>query len=176
MEQFEQGNFEIIPISKITQDVAASLKLFDCDDPFLNMVAQKKLIKNDKKNLHKGFVVVADDRIVAYATTKVGSLDKNYLDESGLPKKLPVLCLEQIATDVHYRRRKIASRLLKKVLEITLEISAGAGVYGLYLWSHPDALPFYDSLGFTRLITERHGELDLTLMFMHVQTIKEALV
>lgn len=175
MVQFEQGSLAIIPVSKITQGVAASLKQFNCDDTFLNMVAHKKLIKNDKKNLHKGFVVVMDGRVVAYATTKVGSLNKNYLDESGLPKKIPVLSLEQIATDVDYRRRKIASRLLKRILEIILEISAGAGVYGLHLWSHPGALQFYDSLGFTRLVTERHGDLDLTLMFMHVQTIKEAL-
>lgn len=64
MDAFESRELAAISISKISTSTAASLKHFDCGDKFLNEFAKKKLIKNDKRDLHKGFVGVTGGRVV----------------------------------------------------------------------------------------------------------------
>ncbi|WP_157981257.1 GNAT family N-acetyltransferase [Aliidiomarina iranensis] len=141
----------ITAIAKIPSKAVGTLKQFDCGDKFLNEFARKQLIKNDKKNLHKGFVAIADEKVVGYVTTKVSSLVRSFLGQPGLPNSVPVLSLEQIATDVRYQRCKIGSRLLNEVLQVTIKVSQVTGVYGLQLWAHPSALNFYNTLGFSAL-------------------------
>lgn len=175
MAAIKTNELAVIPVSKLSADTAASLKQFNCDNKFLNEFAKKQLAKNDKKNLHKGFVAVIEGKVVGYVTTKVASLAKESLAQPGMPNSIPVLSLEQIATDVNYRQRKIGSRLLKEALQVTVHVAQVTGVYGLQLWSHPGALGFYSALGFTTLTKKQVGDIELTLMFMSVETIQQAL-
>lgn len=174
MQTLEQQGVVVVPVSKLSDRYSATLKSFDCNDKFLNEFAKKQLIKNDSRDLHKGLVAICDNRIVGYVTTKVASLAKEYLSEQGLPKSIPVLSLEQIATDVNYRGRSIGRRLLNEALKITVFVSNSTGVKGLQLWSHPDALGFYERHGFQKLVTQKHGDIELTLMLLPIDTIRQS--
>jgi hypothetical protein len=52
----------------------------------------------------------------------------------------------------------------------TLEISERVGSAGLFLWAEPDAVAFYEGLGFVCL---KMGEP--RPMFLHIETIREAM-
>jgi len=172
VQTLEQQGVVVVPVSKLKDTDTATLKSFDCNDQFLNSFATKKLVKYDKRNLHKGFVAICDNRIVGFVTTKVASMAREHYPEKSLPKSIPVLSLEQIATDINYRGRSIGRRLLKEALNITVMVSESTGVKGLQLWSHPDALGFYEKHGFQILATQQQGDIELTLMMLPVETIR----
>ena len=174
MSTLEQQGVVVVPVSKLSADDSATLKSFNCNDKFLNEFARKKLIKNDSQDLHKGFVAICDGRVVGYVTTRVTSLAREHMSGQGLPKSLPAISLEQIATDIDYRNRSIGRRLLKEALLITVLVSASTGVRGLQLWAHPDAVGFYEKHGFQILTTEQRGDVALTLMFLSIDVIRKA--
>lgn len=176
MEATEESNrVAITPVSHLGGGVIAKLKEFDCGDKFLNDFAHKKLLKNDKKDLHKGFAIEIEGRVAGYMTTRVNNLDREYLEQGNLPKTIPTLSLEQIATDLRFRGEGLGKKLTKKALELTVSVSSGTGVKGLHLWSHPKALGFYKSLGFQVLYKDEKSDPELTLMFMPIETIRKAM-
>lgn len=176
METIEDSCLAITPVSQLEKGVIATLKDFDCSDSFLNNYARKKLVKNDEKNLAKGFVATIDDIIVGYITTKVTSLDREHFQQKGLPHAVPTLSIEQVATDINHRNKKLGTKLTRRAFEIAVAISKNAGIKGISLWAHPDALVFYRKLGFEKLATKvENNSLELTLMFLPIETIQKSM-
>ena len=182
-QENENHEPQIIAVARLEPSEIKNFKNFDCGNAFLNKFASQRLIKYDKRDLHKGFVIIIDGELAGYFTTRVNSLTRERLtqassgaSQSALPITIPTISLEQIATDLRFRGRGLGKKLLRRALEITVEVAHGTGVKGLHLWSHPDALPFYRSLGFQELTTEPHSGTPLTLMFMPIETIRQAMI
>lgn len=176
MAAIEDSIVAITPVSQLEKGVIATLKDFDCADNFLNQYARKNLVNNDKKNLAKGFVAIVDNVIVGYITTKVTSLDRGNFDETGLPHAVPTLSIEQVATDIKHRNKHLGKKLTQKALKIALSVSKNSGLKGVSLWSHPDAVGFYEKLCFKSLGTKQtSNSLELTLMFLPIETIEKSL-
>ncbi|MDH2431049.1 GNAT family N-acetyltransferase [Pokkaliibacter sp. MBI-7] len=170
-------------ISTFTQsDIAitpAKLKQFDCGDTFLNSSA-RKLQKTAKEHQLKVYVATLDDNLVGYCTTRVGQLMRDDFaggSYTGMPRLIPVLLLEQIATDIRYQKQGIGSDLLvEAVFHSALKVSMHAGLQGVALWSHPRAVAFYRSLGFitlptTQSISDGDQAIELSLMYLDIDTI-----
>lgn len=175
MDSIEDGYLVITPVSHVSKDVIATLKSFDCADSFLNEYARTRLVKNDHRNLAKGFVAIRDNRIVGYITTKVMTLGREHFDLGGFPHAVPTVSIEQVATDINYRNQQIGSRLTRKAFEIALAASRNTGIKGISLWSHPRALEFYRKLGFQALKTKQASNtLELTLLFLPIETLQRA--
>ncbi|MEE1981537.1 GNAT family N-acetyltransferase [Shewanella xiamenensis] len=156
-----------------------SFSSFDCGDPFLDSFAPKKLAKADVNNDSRVYVAVDGDIGVGYATMKVFMLSNDeYTILSGKsPRQVPLVMLDQIAVDKAYQGKGIGKRLMLKVLEATVLVNELAAAKGLALWAHPRAQDFYASLGFEAIpdATKQVQDVELTLMFIHVETILDAL-
>lgn len=149
---------------------------FDCGDKFLNDFAKKKLISYERADYHKAFVAVDDGKLKGYATISAKHLVSSDFGEELLPlsspKNVPVIMLEQIAVDAQSQGQGIGRRLMKRILKSAFIASASIGTKGVALWSHPDALKFYRSIGFKELQSERKGNLTLTLMFLPIEMLR----
>ncbi len=116
------------------------------------------------------------DQIVAYITLRVHSLEKSWFVGTGsLPKQVPVLMIDQIATDLRYQGRGIGRDLLAEAFKSAVIISEQAGLKGVVLWSHPDAVGFYSRLGMVSIATKQDGDIELTLMFISIESIIAAM-
>ncbi|MBO2558982.1 GNAT family N-acetyltransferase [Shewanella algae] len=152
---------------------------FGCGDPFLDSFAPKKLAKADANNDSRVYVAVDGDIGVGYATMKVFMLcnDEYAVLSSKYPRQVPVVMLDQIAVDKSYQGKGIGKRLMRKVLEATVLVNELAAAKGLALWAHPGAKNFYKTLGFEAVpdATKQVQDIELTLMFIHIDTILDAL-
>ncbi|MBS0043827.1 MULTISPECIES: GNAT family N-acetyltransferase [Shewanella] len=156
-----------------------SFSNFDCGDLFLDSFAPKKLAKADANNDSRVYVAVDRDIGVGFATMKVFMLsnDEHSILSGKYPRQVPVVMLDQIAVDKAYQGKGIGKRLMRKVMEATVLVNELAAAKGLALWAHPRAKDFYISLGFDAIpdATKQVQDVELALMFIHVETILDAL-
>ena len=152
---------------------------FDCGDLFLDSFALKKLAKADANNDYRVYVAVDGDIGVGYATMKVFMLsnDEHSILSGKSPRQVPVVMLDQIAVAKAYQDKGIGKRLMRKVMEATVLVNELAAAKGLALWAHPKAKNFYISLGFDAIpdATKKVQDVELTLMFLHVESILDVL-
>lgn len=144
---------------------------FDCGLKPLNKFTRKELISRNKDRKHKAFVAMDGNKLAAYITftTKEIEADKNTFGY----KAIPVLMVEQLATDNNYKKKGVASTLMAKAFEAAVKVSEVTGLYGVALWSHPDAEQFYKSLGFISL--EVNPIDNTVLMFLSIDVIIDSL-
>lgn len=154
----------------------AAIKDFDCGDKFLNDFLKKQCARKLKNNLIRGYVAVSSDKVDGYITMQVHSLEREYWGEpSSLPRQVPVLMIDQIATDKTVQGRGIGKDLLSEAFKSAVVISEQAGLRGVSLWSHPNAVGFYKKLGMIEISTKDLGGKELALMYLDIETITDAL-
>ncbi|MCZ4337660.1 GNAT family N-acetyltransferase [Shewanella colwelliana] len=155
----------------------AVVKKFDCGDDFLNSFAQK-IKKLDESNAIRAIVAVKGNHLCGYITMKVGNLAKDsFQDKSfgSMPLEVPVMMIDQIATSLPEQGKGIGRTLLSQAFRSALIIKENAGLKGVALWSHPNAVSFYQKLGLIPLTTKVSNSVKLTLMFIAIETIEDAL-
>lgn len=160
--------------NKITPTV---IRKFDCGDDFLNSFALK-IKKLDETNAIRALVAVKGNQLCGYITMKVSSLTKDSFQEQpfgSMPLLVPVMMVDQIATSLQEQGKGIGTTLLGKAFKSALIIKENAGLKGVGLWSHPDAVGFYQKLGLIPLTTKVSNSTELTLMFIAIETIEDAL-
>jgi len=148
-------------------------KEFDCNDTMINRFVQKNLKKRVKKSFSQAFVLLDKDRFIGFYTLESFSVvkdDLNNLNLKSLPPSVPVIKLGMLAISKDYQKKGLGVRLLKNAMLKVVNISNLAGCTGLYLLSQPNAKEFYLNLGFSIL-----KEQTPIPMFLHIDTIKEAL-
>jgi len=64
---------------------------------------------------------------------------------------LPVLRLARLAVDERYQGRGLGSALLRSILTLARRMSDELGCIGVVVDAKPDAVAFYEKLGFVRL-------------------------
>jgi GNAT superfamily N-acetyltransferase len=150
----------------------------DLDRFFAHYAGQNQF----KLHLAVSYVAVMNDRIAGFATVAVGALERASLPGERLRKRmpsypLPVLRLARLGVDSRAQGHGIGKALLEHVLRLALEQRDRLGCVGVVTDAKPDAVGFYDSLGFAPLAGVREGILhgEPTPMFLAIDTIASAL-
>jgi GNAT superfamily N-acetyltransferase len=96
------------------------------------------------------YVAITDGRIVGFLTVSPATLDAE-----GVPGKrrlppypVPVLRLARLATDQGARGGGIGTALLRHAIELAERMQDEVGCVGLLVDAKPEAVGFYDRLGF----------------------------
>ncbi|MBL8950204.1 MAG: GNAT family N-acetyltransferase [Myxococcaceae bacterium] len=93
--------------------------------------------------------------ILGYATVAPSELDLDALppaQRKGLPKHpLPVLRLARLAVDERAQGRGIGTELLRAITELVEQLARSVGCWGLVVDAKPEAVRFYEKLGFVGL-------------------------
>lgn len=170
------ATIECLLLSKLNRQ--PDFSNFNSGDRFLDNFAANKLAKADEKNDNRVYVALDGDKVVGYATMKVFMInnDEYSILPSKYPRLVPVLMLEQIAVDKAYQGKGIGKRLMREVIKATVLVNELAATKGLALWAHPTATDFYQKLAFLKIsdgVKQVQG-IDLTLMFLHIDTIMDA--
>jgi GNAT superfamily N-acetyltransferase len=107
---------------------------------------------------HIGTTYVAIDAagsIAGFATVSASEISPDSMPASKrkrLPRyPLPVLRLARLAVDQGYKGQGVGSLLLRAVLELASRMADDVGCVGVVVDAKPDAVAFYDKLGFIPL-------------------------
>jgi GNAT superfamily N-acetyltransferase len=129
---------------------------FDSGDPDLDRFLLKYAALNQFE-LHIGvtYVAVEGDEVLGFATVAPA-----HIEVEGLPEKaqarlpaypVPVLRLARLAVDGPRQEEGIGTSLLRAVFLLALAMAERVGCAGVLVDAKPDAVAFYDGLGFMRL-------------------------
>ena len=96
-----------------------------------------------KKLNRLGFYTIAQHMV------DVGLLSS--LQLGSLPRKIPCSRLVMLGVDKRYKGQQLGSRLMKRALALTQQVAKQIDSFGMYLDADPQAVAFYQKLGFTLL-------------------------
>lgn len=107
---------------------------------------------------HIGTTYVALDtagEIAGFATVSASELSPDVMPmtkRKHLPRyRLPVLRLARLAVDERYQGQGVGSLLLRAVLALAARMAEDVGCVGVVVDAKPDAVAFYEKLGFVGL-------------------------
>ncbi len=155
---------------------------FCCGEPALDRFFRHYAGQNQfKLKLAVTYVALLDERIVGFATVAVGSVEKRELPDARLRRRLPmyplpILRLARLGVEQLAQGAGVGRQLLRHMFTIALNQRDAAGRVGVVTDAKPDAVAFYQRLGFTPLQGVREGRLhgDPTPMFLDIQVIAAA--
>lgn len=153
--------------------------LFHSGNPDLDRFFAKYAGQNQFRH-HVGvtWIAVEDESVLGFATVSPSQIEIDDLPEGmrgRLPRyPLPVLRLARLATDTNARGRGVGSVLLRTVFGLARELSGTVGCIGVVVDAKPEAVQFYEKLGF-RALASRSGALgdrpEPLPMFVHLGSI-----
>jgi GNAT superfamily N-acetyltransferase len=131
-----------------------------------------------KLHLAVTYVAVLDATIVGFATIAASALERAAVPNPRLRKRLPgyplpVLRLARLGVDLRAQKVGIGKALLRHALGLALEQRDRYGCIGVVADAKPDAVAFYEGLGFAPLLGVREGLLsgEPLPMFLAIETI-----
>lgn len=156
---------------------------FSCGEPDLDRFFDHYAGQNQfKLHLAVTYVALAEARIVGFATVAASSLEGAIVPSARLRKRLPdyplpVLRLARLGVDTRAQRLGIGKALLRYVLALAVEQRDRIGCVGVVADAKPEAVSFYEGLGFVRVASVREGLLhgEPMPMFLAIDTIAAAL-
>jgi len=159
------------------------LTAFSCGQPDLDRFLQHYAGQNQfKLHLAVTYVAVADARVVGFATVAASSLERASLPSARLRKRLPayplpVLRLARLGVDTRAQGHGLGTALLRQVLTLAVLQRDHMGCVGVVTDAKPEAVSFYERLGFVALDGVREGLLhgEPQPMFLGIDTIAAAL-
>jgi GNAT superfamily N-acetyltransferase len=156
---------------------------FSCGQADLDRFFQHYAGQNQfKLHLSVTYVAVLDERIIGFATVAAGSLERASLPGPRLRKylpayPLPVLRLARLGVDRRVQGHGIGKALLRHVLSFAVDQRDSIGCLGVVTDAKPEAVPFYETLGFEHLAGIGEGVLhgDSAPMFLFMGSVVDAL-
>ena len=170
-----------IEIRPLTQDDDRSG--FSCGQPDLDRYFEHYAGQNQfKLHLAVTYVAVAETRVLGFATVAASSIERGGVPSARLRKRLPgyplpVLRLARLGVDTRARGMGIGKALQRHVLSLALEQRDRLGCVGVVTDAKPEAVSFYEGLGFVAVQGVREGMLhgEPLPMFLAIDTIAAAL-
>lgn len=156
---------------------------FCCGHPDLDRFFEYYAGQNQfKLHLAVTYVALVEQRIVGFATVSPCSIERASVPSARLRKRLPnyplaVLRLARLGVDTRAQGLGIGKALLRHVLVLALTQRDQLGCVGVVTDAKPDAVTFYESLGFQMLEGVREGLLvsEAVPMFLGIATVSTAL-
>lgn len=139
-------------------------KQFDCQHAVINAFVHNSLKPQVKKNLSVAYVLTDaadEDRFAGFYTIAQHGIDVTSLTSlqlGSLPRKIPCSRLVMLGVDKRYKGQKLGSQLMKHALALTRSVAQQIGGFGMYLDADPQAVSFYQKLGFTLLAGDKRPE------------------
>ncbi len=168
---------EVRPLAQSDERSKFSCGQEELDRFFHHYAAQNQF----KLHLSVTYVVVVGQDILGFATVTLGSVERASLPSSRVKKRLPnyplpVLRLARLGVDLRAQRLGVGKALLRYVLELAVEQRDRTGCAGVVTDAKPEAVAFYERLGFERLEGVREGLLvsEPEPMFLSIETIAAA--
>lgn len=131
-----------------------------------------------KLHLAVTYVAVVEGRILGFATVAPCSIERATVPTARLRKRLPsyplpALRLARLGVDLRAQGLGLGKALLRYVLGLALEQAERFGCVGVVADAKPDAVEFYENLGFDPLEGVREGRLvsEPRPMFLSIETI-----
>jgi GNAT superfamily N-acetyltransferase len=169
---------EVRPLARDDDRSGFSCGQADLDRFFEHYAGQNQF----KLHLSVTYVAAVEGRIVGFATVAPASIERASVPSARLRKRLPsyplpVLRLARLGVDTRAQGLGIGRALLRHVLGLALEQRDRLGCVGVVTDAKPDAVPFYEGLGFQALEGVREGLLvsEPLPMFLGIETIATAL-
>lgn len=152
---------------------------FSCGQGDLDRFFQHYAGQNQfKLHLSVTYVAVVNERVVGFATVTAGSLERASVPGASLRKRLPayplpVVRLARLGVDQRVQGHGIGKVLLRHVLSVAVDQRDSVGCVGVVTDAKPDAIAFYENLGFERLAVIGEGLLhgDPTPMFVPIESV-----
>lgn len=138
---------------------------FSCGQPDLDRFFEHYAGQNQfKLHLALTYVAVVEGRIVGFATVAPSSIERATVPSARLRKRLPsyplpVLRLARLGVDLRAQGLGIGKGLLRHVLALAVEQRDRLGCVGVVTDAKPEAIAFYEGLGFQALEGVREGLL-----------------
>jgi GNAT superfamily N-acetyltransferase len=156
---------------------------FSCGQPDLDRFFEHYAGQNQfKLHLAVTYVAVVEGRIAGFATVTPCSIEGASVPDARLRKRLPsyplpALRLARLGVDVRAQGVGLGKALLRHVLHLALEQRDRLGCVGVVTDAKPDAVAFYQRLGFAALAGVIEGTLlGVPLpMFLGIDTLAGAL-
>lgn len=156
---------------------------FSCGQPDLDRFFEHYAGQNQfKLHLAVTYVAVVDEVIVGYATVAASSIERANLPTPRLRKRLPgyplpVLRLARLGVGQRAQGLGIGRALLRYVLRLAVQQRDRLGCVGVVTDAKPEAVAFYEALGFVSAEGAREGLLhgEPLPMFLAIGTIVSAL-
>jgi GNAT superfamily N-acetyltransferase len=165
---------EIRPLARDDDRSGFSCGQADLDRYFEHYAGQNQF----KLHLAVTYVAVIEGRVVGFATVAASSLERASLPSERLRRRLPgyplpVLRLGRLGVDTRAQGLGIGKALLGHVLSLAVEQRDRLGCVGVVTDAKPDAVRFYEGLGFEPLSNVREGLLvgEPLPMFLGIDTI-----
>lgn len=115
-----------------------------------------------------------DQTIVGYVTIVTHTLSRSELSESqhsvGKTLQIPVVKLNMLGVNLDYQKQGYGEELMRIALTKVKIVSEAVGCTGLYLEAAPNAVPFYQKLGFESLSQPDQGT-GIVPLFLHINLI-----
>jgi GNAT superfamily N-acetyltransferase len=169
---------EIRPLREADDRIDFSCGQADLDRYFQHYASQNQF----KLHLSVTYVAVVSGRTVGFATVAAGSIERASVPSARLRKRLPtyplpIVRLARLGVDTRAQGHGVGKALLRHVLRLAVDQRDTMGCIGVVTDAKPDAVTFYESLGFVRLEGAREGALhgDPTPVFLLMDSIVDAL-
>ena len=155
---------------------------FSCGQPDLDRFFEHYAGQNQfKLHLSVTYVAVVEARIVGFATVAASSIERASVPSARRRKRLPayplpVLRLARLGVDTRAQGLGIGKSLLRHVLALAVAQRDRIGCVGVVTDAKPEAVSFYQGLGFVAVKGVREGLLhgEPLPLFLAIDTIARA--
>jgi predicted N-acetyltransferase YhbS len=116
-------------------------------DRFFHLYAGQNQFRH---HLGTSYVAVDDEQILGFVTVTPSELEASAEKKAARPR--PVLRLARLAVDERWKGRGVGSLLLRVVFQLAHRLAREVGCVGVVVDAKPDALTFYEKLGFEPVV------------------------
>ena len=126
---------------------------FRCRRPEFAEYLYIESIYDRQERMGRMYWSLHDGKIVGYMMLAMGHVTK--MQQAGLGidayGHMPALVIARLATDERYERRGVGRRMVSYAISLAARMSMDAGCRAVIANSEPDAVGFYEKMGFARL-------------------------
>ena len=156
---------------------------FSCGEPDLDRFFEHYAGQNQfKLHLAVTYVAMLERRVMGFATVSACSVERATVPSARLRRRLPayplpVLRLARLGVDTRAQGLGIGKALLRHVVRLAFDQRERLGCLGVVTDAKPEAVTFYESLGFVPLEGVREGLLGgrPLPMFLSIGTVASSL-
>lgn len=113
----------------------------------------KRALKSE--NINAIGAVVQTGEVAGFCTVTLADIERKLaqeaLSDTNLPIKVPVIRIVMLGVDVNYQGLGIGQQLLMEAFKKAARVHKEIPIKGIYLDSAPNAVSFYEQLGFKKL-------------------------
>lgn len=139
-----------------TFDSYSLLKDFECGLVVMDEYYKSNLKRALKSENIRGIgAITSAGEVVGFGTLTLGHIDKalakGVINKPNLPSRLPVVRMVMFGVDRRYQGFGIGQEILRHAFIQAVKVHREVPIKGLYLDAAPNAVTYYESLGFQKM-------------------------